>query len=80
MQQIKVSELRKHLPDYLRKVSQGEELQITNHGKVIARLIPENDEVEAARQRLKALRGTMILGDIVSPINDVVWTGDANNL
>jgi prevent-host-death family protein len=54
---VNVTEFRKHLPEYLKKIQQGEEIQITNRGKVIARVVPEVDEAEAARQRLLALRG-----------------------
>ena len=55
-------------------------MQITSRGKVIARLVPEPDEVDAAIQRLKQLQGTIINGDIISPIENVEWTGDADNL
>ena len=52
MQQVKISDLRSHLPDYIKRVSAGEQIQITSHGKIIARLVPEIDEVEAAQKRL----------------------------
>jgi prevent-host-death family protein len=80
MLQVNVSELRKHLPDYLKQVGHGEEICITSHGKTVARIVPERDEADQARLRLRALRGTMILGDVVSPVEDVEWTGDENNL
>lgn len=80
MHQVNITELRKHLPNYLKQVSLGEEIQITSHGKVIARLIPERDEAEAARQRLFALRGKGFVGDVVSPIENVQWTADDDNL
>ena len=79
MQQVKITELRAHLPDFLKKVSKGEHIQITSHGKTIARLIPEIDEVEAAQNRLNALRGTMIVGDILEP-SESQWSADADNL
>ncbi|MDO9047196.1 MAG: hypothetical protein Q7U66_05575 [Methylobacter sp.] len=34
---------------------------------------------EAALKRLEALRGTVIVGDILDPL-DEEWTGDADNL
>ncbi len=80
MHRINITELRKHLPNYLKQVSRGEEIQITSHGKVIARLIPEPDEAEAARQRLFALRGKGFVGDVISPIENVQWTADDDNL
>ncbi len=80
MERINISELRKHLPAYLKRVGQGEEVQITNRGKIIARLVPEQDEVVAARRRLFALRGKGFIGNIISPIEDVQWNADEDNL
>ena len=79
MQQVKITDLRAHLPDFLRKVSNGEEIQITSHGKPVARLVPELTEVEAAQKRLDALRGTMMAGDVMQPL-DSQWNADADNL
>ena len=64
MQQVNVTELRSRLPYYLQQVKKGVELRITSHGKSIARIVPECDDVEQARQRLVKLQGTMITGDI----------------
>lgn len=79
MLQVKMTDLRAHLPDFLKKVSHGEQIQITSHGKTIARIIPEIDQVDAAKKRLDALRGTMIIGDILQPL-DNEWSADADNL
>lgn len=77
---VNVTEFRKHLPEYLKKIQQGEELQITNRGKVIARVLPGIGGAEAARKRLLALRGKGYLGDVISPIEAVEWTADEDNL
>ena len=81
MNSVNVTELRQHLPDYLKQVQQGEEIAITLHGKTIARIVPDRNESkrEAALKRLEALRGTVIVGDILAPL-DEEWTGDADNL
>jgi prevent-host-death family protein len=81
MHSVNVTELRQHLPDYLKQVQQGEEIAITLHGKTIARIVPDRKESrrEAALKRLEALRGTVIIGDILAPL-DEEWTGDADNL
>jgi prevent-host-death family protein len=81
MSSINVTELRQHLPEYLKQVQAGEEISITLHGKTIARIVPEAKENkrEAALKRLEALRGTVIVGDIISPIEEE-WTGDAGHL
>lgn len=73
------TELRQNLAAYLIKVQTGEEVKITLHGKVIARLVPEEDEAARAKSELAEIRKTAWVGDIISPI-DVEWAGDANNL
>jgi len=80
MQDVNVTELRKHLPSYLKQVARGDTIRVTSNGRVLARIVPEQDPVAAARERLQALRGTLVVGDIVSPINDVQWSGDDDHL
>lgn len=80
MAQINITELRKHLPQYLKRVGKGETLQITSRGKVVARIIPEEDQRTAALNRLKIIRGSTIKGDILSPVTDEIWSADENNL
>ena len=85
MQRVNITEFRSNLPLYLQKVKTGVELQITSHGKSIARLVPEPDEVDKASARLLELRGTMITGNIVDPpdatdASNAEWGGDADNL
>ena len=81
MTSVNVTELRQHLRDYLKQLQQGEEITITLHGKTIAHIVPDRMEGkrEAALKRLEALRGTVIVGDILAPL-DEEWTGDADNL
>ncbi|HLF98793.1 MAG TPA: type II toxin-antitoxin system prevent-host-death family antitoxin [Methylococcaceae bacterium] len=81
MNAINVTELRQHLPEYLKQVQGGEEVVVTLHGKPIARIVPDRTESvrEAALKRLESLRGTMIVGDILAPL-DEEWNGDADHL
>lgn len=81
MSLVNVTELRQHLPEYLKQVQAGEEISITLHGKTIARIVPEVKESkrEAAFKRLEALRGTVVAGDILASL-DEEWTGDADHL
>lgn len=81
MTSINITELRQHLPEYLKQVQAGEEVVITVHGKAIARIVPDHQESErdAALKRLGALRGTVIAGDILAPLNEE-WASDADNL
>ncbi|WNB76768.1 type II toxin-antitoxin system Phd/YefM family antitoxin [Methylomonas koyamae] len=81
MHSVNVTELRQHLPDYLKQVQQGEEIAVTLHGKTIARIVPDQQESkrEAALKRLESLRSSVIVGDILAPL-DEEWTADADNL
>lgn len=69
MSKINVTELRAHLPDFLSKVSAGEELLVTLRGQVIARIVPPLETKALALQQLKALRKKCRVGDVTSPIN-----------
>lgn len=80
MLSINVTEFRRHLQTYLKRIQAGDEIQLINRGKVIARVVPATDETEAARKRLEAIRGTAIVGDVISPVEDIEWTGDEDNL
>ena len=75
MSEVNVTELREHLPDYLDEVRKGKELKITVRGKVIARIVPEQDTQKSARQRLAALRAKCNVGDVVSP-GGVRWAAE----
>jgi prevent-host-death family protein len=81
MNSVNVTELRQHLPDYLKQVQEGEEIEVTLHGKTIARIVPDRNgsKREAALKRLDALRGTVIVGDILARL-DEEWSGDADNM
>jgi len=80
MIQVSVTDLRQHLPTYLKRVEAGEEIRITSRGRVVARIQPEQDPAEDARVWLESLRGSVILGDIISPLENSEWTADADNL
>lgn len=67
MQTVNTTEFRQRLPNYLRRAEAGEEIRITSGGRVVARLLPEDDQVAAARRRLDALQGQVYLGDVESP-------------
>ena len=75
MPKVKVTELRQDLPAYLARVERGEELEVTVHGRVIARIVPQHAAAKAARARLKDLRATARIGDIMSPSGEV-WNAE----
>lgn len=70
MSKISVTELRQNLPAYLAKVREGKEIEVAVHGKVIARIVPEQDAAQAAKARLVALRAKVKIGDVMSPSGD----------
>jgi prevent-host-death family protein len=51
---------------------------ITKRGKPIAKLVPVEDEAIDLFGRMAG--SIKICGDIVSPIEDAGWTGDAENV
>ena len=75
MAKVKVTELRQNLPKYLARVRAGEALEVMVHGKVIARIVPEENRQAAARKWLKSLRKTARVGDIMSPSGEV-WDAE----
>jgi prevent-host-death family protein len=75
MPKVKITELRQNLPTYLARVKQGETVEVTVRGRVIARIVPEEDRQAAARKRLRALRKTARIGDIMSPSGEV-WDAE----
>ena len=84
MTQVSVSHLRQNLPSYLKRVQEGESIQITSRGRVIARLEAEHDPALDARRWLDSLQGRVALVDVVSPLEpdtaDAAWSGDADHL
>jgi prevent-host-death family protein len=75
MVDVSVTDLRSHLPEYLRRVSAGEEIRITSRGRVIASLVPARDVRDQARAALAALRRTARVGDVVSPTGET-WDAE----
>ena len=73
--QVSVTELRQNLPTYLASVRDGSPIEVTSHGRVIARIVAGGDPGEEARARLVAARTKAVIGDVVSPI-DVEWEAE----
>jgi prevent-host-death family protein len=76
MKTVNVSELRQNLPVYLAKVRKGDEVAVTVHGKVVARLIASEDRQEAARRYFRGLRarGSRV-GNVLSSSGDA-WDAE----
>jgi antitoxin (DNA-binding transcriptional repressor) of toxin-antitoxin stability system len=65
---------------FLKRVQAGEELQVTSRGRIIARIAPEHDPSEEARQWLFCLRNRVSLGDVVAAVSEPESSGDADQL
>ncbi|OHT95586.1 prevent-host-death family protein [Mycobacteroides chelonae] len=72
MQEIGVRELRQNASQYLARVEAGEELGVTNNGRLVARLVP----VRAADRSREALIAAGVLVPASRPQNllDIVPT------
>ena len=53
----------------------GKAVKVTVKGRVIARIVLEEDRQAAARERLKKLRKKARIGDIMSPSGEV-WDAE----
>jgi prevent-host-death family protein len=76
---VNVTQLRQNLPDYLKQVQEGKEVEVTVRGKVIARIVPEAAKSDRAKKKLAELRKTAKVGDVTSPTG-AAWTGDRDHL
>ena len=70
MKNVSISELRSNLLKYLKLVQQGESINVTSKGVVMATLTPPVSQQQAARINLEKLAKTAVIHDVVSPIGD----------
>jgi prevent-host-death family protein len=70
MRAVNVTELRNHLQKYLSDASRGNEILVTSHGNVIARIIPPVNAKSEAIASLEQLRKRCKIGDVISPIDE----------
>ena len=52
------------------KIQAGDIISVTFEGREIARLVPPDYSIQAARKKLEYLRKTAFVGDIVSPVGE----------
>lgn len=72
MKSVSISEFRANLLKYLKLVQQGEPINVTSKGNVMASLTPPASLQDAARAKLDALASTAVIHDVTSPI-DETW-------
>ncbi len=70
MEKVAVSEFRANLVSFLKRVEKGEVIALTSRGQEIAKIVPPDDKVKNAKNALKKLQNSAVIGDIISPINE----------
>ena len=65
-----MTELRANLQSAIEEIKKGNTIIVTSHGKPVAQLIPPPDRRQEAIARLKALRKTAIIGDLITPLDE----------
>lgn len=70
MKSISISELRANLLSAIEEIKKGKTITVTSHGKPVAQLVPPTNRKEEAIARIKALRKTAMIGDVVSPTGE----------
>jgi prevent-host-death family protein len=67
---MSISEFRANLMSAIEEIKKGRTILVTSHGKPVAQITPPPDKRKEAIVRLKALRKTARIGDIVSPTGE----------
>ena len=75
MAKVNITELRQNLPAYVARVRDGETVEVTVRGRVVARIVPEGNRQAAARKWLEQVRKTARVGDIMSPSGET-WDAE----
>jgi len=70
MRTVAVSELRNNLMALIKKVRAGEDIIVTSRGNEVAKLVPMDNKTQGAKEKLKALRKTAYVDDVLSPVNE----------
>lgn len=58
--EVNISHLRRHLPEYLARVNQGERVRVTSRGRVVAELVPPTPPPTAAAAARQRLKGSLV--------------------
>lgn len=70
MKNVSISEFRANLLKYLKLVQQGEPINVTSKGDVMATLTPPVSRQDVAKTKLGKLAKTAVIHDVVSPNED----------
>lgn len=58
----------------------GEEIIVTKRGKPVVKIVPEREAAPPIWPWLEMAGSVKFLGDIISPIEGLDWTGDEHNI
>lgn len=78
MKTIAVSELRANLMRVLKEVAHGSVVDVTSSGKVVAKIVTPDRFRDQAREKLKQVGKTAVIGDVISPVDSGLVTADKN--
>ena len=71
MKNVSITELRANLLKYLQIAQQGERVNVTSKGTLLATLTPPVTQQDSAKAKLRKLAKTAVIHDIVSPTGDI---------
>ena len=71
MKNISITELRANLLKYLQIAQQGEQVNVTSKGTLLATLTPPVTQQDSARAKMRKLAKTAVIHDVVSPTEDI---------
>lgn len=71
MKTVSITELRANLLKYLQVAQQGEQVNVTSKGTLLATLTPPVTQQESAKAKLRKLAKTAVIHDVVSPTEDI---------
>jgi len=71
MKNVSITELRANLLKYLQIAQQGEQVNVTSKGTLLATLTPPVTQQDSARAKMRKLAKTAVIHDVVSPTGDI---------
>ncbi len=71
MKSVSITELRANLLKYLQIAQQGEQVNVTSKGTLLATLTPPVTQQDSARAKLRKLAKTAVIRDVVSPTGGI---------
>lgn len=70
MIQVNISQFRSNLLKYLKHVQQGEHVNVTSKGALLATVVPPVNHSEQAKAALSTLAATAVIHDVLSPLDN----------